>query len=248
MKRLAILALAGLLTIGLALPAAAVAAPPARNALLNDIPVTGVLENGDPFTGTLDITQVTRDGSTLLFDGALTDDATGGVQQFADLPGVLQQEGPRCNILLLDLGPLHLDLLGLVVDLDEIHLDIHALPGRATCSATCCAPLQNSSTARSVADSAACSTACWIASTTCSMTFSGNARADHAGTPSPAFGRLRLVSARTRSHRGLHTCSPTVTVPAWMPPILRWNCLARTSRRSGCCAWEIYASPRPRIC
>ena len=131
MKRLALLALAGLLTLGLALPAAAVAAPPARNALLDDIDVTGTLENGDPFTGTLDITQVTRDGSTLLFDGALTDSATGDVTEFTDLAGTLQQGGgqPRCDILILDLGPIHLDLLGLVVDLDEIHLDIHAVPG-----------------------------------------------------------------------------------------------------------------------
>ena len=128
MNRIALLALAGLLTIGLALPATAVAAP-VRNAMLDDIPVTGTLENGDPFAGTLDITQVTRDGSTLLFDGALTDSASGAVQQFTEIPGVLQQEGPRCDILMLDLGPIHLDLLGLVVDLSEIHLDIHAVPG-----------------------------------------------------------------------------------------------------------------------
>ncbi|HET9344730.1 MAG TPA: hypothetical protein VFO05_03430 [Candidatus Limnocylindrales bacterium] len=131
MKRLALLALTGLLAIGLVLPAAAAAAPPARNALLNDIPVTGILENGDPFAGTLDITQVTRDGSTLLFDGALTDNATGDVTEFTDLAGTLQQGGgqARCDILLLDLGPLHLDVLGLVVDLSEINLDIHAVPG-----------------------------------------------------------------------------------------------------------------------
>ena len=130
MKRLALLALTGLLAIGLVLPATAIAAPPARNALLNDIPVTGILENGDPFAGTLDITQVTRNGSQLLFDGALTDTATGDVTEFTDLAGTLQQGGgARCDILLLDLGPIHLDLLGLVVDLSEIHLDIHAVPG-----------------------------------------------------------------------------------------------------------------------
>jgi hypothetical protein len=27
------------------------------------------------------------------------------------------------------LGPLHLDLLGLVVDLDEVHLNLYAVPG-----------------------------------------------------------------------------------------------------------------------
>ena len=45
--------------------------------MLNNIDVTGTLENGDPFAGTLDITQITRDGSTLLFDGALTNEALG---------------------------------------------------------------------------------------------------------------------------------------------------------------------------
>lgn len=129
MKKLYLLALAGLLAIGLVLPATVAAAKPVTNGLLSDIPVTGTLANGAPFEGTLDITQITRDGSTLLFDGTLTNDATGAVQTFAGIPGVLQQEGPRCQILLLDLGPIRLDLLGLVVDLSEINLDIHAVPG-----------------------------------------------------------------------------------------------------------------------
>jgi hypothetical protein len=34
-----------------------------------------------------------------------------------------------CGILLLDLGPLHLDLLGLVVDLNEVVLDITGQTG-----------------------------------------------------------------------------------------------------------------------
>ena len=29
----------------------------------------------------------------------------------------------------LDLGPIHLDLLGLVVDLNDLHLDVAAQPG-----------------------------------------------------------------------------------------------------------------------
>ncbi|MFH8249259.1 ABC transporter substrate-binding protein [Microbacterium sp. B2969] len=37
--------------------------------------------------------------------------------------------GGSCSILNLDLGPLHLDLLGLVVDLNEVQLDITAVPG-----------------------------------------------------------------------------------------------------------------------
>ena len=39
------------------------------------------------------------------------------------------QVGGDCTILDLDLGPLHLDLLGLVIDLNEIQLDITAVPG-----------------------------------------------------------------------------------------------------------------------
>jgi hypothetical protein len=41
---------------------------------------------------------------------------------------ILQQAG-TCRILDLDLGPIHLDLLGLVVDLSAVNLDITAVPG-----------------------------------------------------------------------------------------------------------------------
>ena len=39
-----------------------------------------------------------------------------------------QQPGP-CKVLDLILGPLHLNLLGLVVDLNQVHLQITAAPG-----------------------------------------------------------------------------------------------------------------------
>jgi hypothetical protein len=39
------------------------------------------------------------------------------------------QQLPACNVLALDLGPLNLDLLGLVVNLNEVILDITAQPG-----------------------------------------------------------------------------------------------------------------------
>ena len=41
----------------------------------------------------------------------------------------LPVQAQACDILHLNLGPLHLDLLGLVIDLDEIVLDIVAVPG-----------------------------------------------------------------------------------------------------------------------
>jgi hypothetical protein len=36
---------------------------------------------------------------------------------------------PECEVLDLILGPLHLDLLGLVVDLNKIQLTLTAIPG-----------------------------------------------------------------------------------------------------------------------
>jgi hypothetical protein len=36
---------------------------------------------------------------------------------------------PECPVLHLILGPLHLDLLGLIVDLNQVQLDITAIPG-----------------------------------------------------------------------------------------------------------------------
>jgi hypothetical protein len=42
---------------------------------------------------------------------------------------VTSQAAPRCNVLELILGPLHVDLLGLFVDLNRVHLTITAVPG-----------------------------------------------------------------------------------------------------------------------
>jgi hypothetical protein len=42
---------------------------------------------------------------------------------------VAQVDPQRCDILELDIGAIHLDLLGLVVDIAPIHIDIFAVPG-----------------------------------------------------------------------------------------------------------------------
>jgi hypothetical protein len=34
-----------------------------------------------------------------------------------------------CNVVTLNLGPLHLDVLGLVVDLNQVNLNVSAVPG-----------------------------------------------------------------------------------------------------------------------
>jgi hypothetical protein len=62
-------------------------------------------------------------------------DAAGGIhkERFANAPADLNSVGaatmPTCRILELDIGAIHLDLLGLVVDLAPVHLDITAQSG-----------------------------------------------------------------------------------------------------------------------
>jgi hypothetical protein len=131
MKRLALLALTGLLVIGFVFPLTTSAAKPAGNAALTDIAVNGTDSAGNAYSGTLDITEITRSGSTLLFDGTLTNSATGVVTTFENVAGTLQNGGSAaaCDILFLDLGPISLDLLGLTIDLSRIVLDIDAVPG-----------------------------------------------------------------------------------------------------------------------
>ena len=130
-KRLALISMSALLVAGFVLPATAVAARPSATSLLNDIAVTARDSDGNLFTGTLDITEITRVGSGLVFDGTLTNTATGAVIPFTDVAGTLAHGGANavCDILFLDLGPISLDLLGLTVDLSRIVLDINAVPG-----------------------------------------------------------------------------------------------------------------------
>src|SRR5918992_1413742 len=111
------------------------AAPPAPN--LAAVPVTGdftdVLGGVGTFTGTFDLTRITVQNGELaavgVLTGTLTDSAgevIGTVTQNVTLP--LDLNG-TCQILHLELGPLDLDLLGLVVHLDRVVLDITAESG-----------------------------------------------------------------------------------------------------------------------
>jgi hypothetical protein len=81
--------------------------------------VDGVLTAVGTITGTVATTDVA--GTTILTD--VTDAA------FSAPVSILQAPGASCEILDLVLGPLHLDLLGLVVDLSQVDLDITAVPG-----------------------------------------------------------------------------------------------------------------------
>jgi hypothetical protein len=79
--------------------------------------VNGTLEATGPLTGTL----TNADGSTV---GTVDETATMPVNTAA-----AAADPASCGILNLVLGPLNLNLLGLVVTLNQVHLNITAVPG-----------------------------------------------------------------------------------------------------------------------
>lgn len=99
-----------------------------------DVPITGVVQTVGTLAGTLSISRFAiRDGA-LVAIGQLTatvTDAAGNVVRTivsnVTVP-VLNATG-SCDILSLVLGPLHLDLLGLQIDLNQVVLDITAQAG-----------------------------------------------------------------------------------------------------------------------
>lgn len=142
MKRFAIFAVAFALAAGTLL-----AAPPSNSVPL---PVTGTfidsLGGTGSFEGTFHLTKFAATDAGLvakgLLTGTLTDSAgtsLGSLMKSVTIP-VTNIEGAgisamavrataTCDILHLELGPLDLDLLGLVVHLDKIVLDIDAESG-----------------------------------------------------------------------------------------------------------------------
>lgn len=102
------------------------------------IPVTGTLSDGGTFTGTISDLKASVDQTTgdLLVSGVLNGTATtadGTVTQITNqaftTTATVTASQQACDILFLDLGPIHLDLLGLTVDLSQVTLDINAVPG-----------------------------------------------------------------------------------------------------------------------
>jgi hypothetical protein len=124
-KRSLIATLVALVVSAAAFAATATAAPKSVN---YDVPVTGTATptggTATPFTGTLTIDRVVRTATGLAAVGTLT--GTGVTNQAVTVP--LQATG-TCDILHLTLGPLDLNLLGLVVHLDQVVLDITAEQG-----------------------------------------------------------------------------------------------------------------------
>jgi hypothetical protein len=136
MKKLALLTALVLALAGGAFAASsATAAPPQATGLT--VPVTGTFTDAlggtGTFIGTYEIERFTTQNGALAAVTTLTGTAVnslgvvvGTVDQTVTVP--LQANG-SCQILHLELGPLDLDLLGLVVHLDRVVLDITAEQG-----------------------------------------------------------------------------------------------------------------------
>ncbi len=102
---------------------------------LANIPIEGIVAGGGTFTGTATVQSFALVGRTLTavstLSGTLTD-ATGrviGTVTNVPVTFPVNLTGGSCKILELDLGPLNLNLLGLVVDLSAVSLDIVAQQG-----------------------------------------------------------------------------------------------------------------------
>jgi hypothetical protein len=104
------------------------AAPPA-------IPIN-ISNAAGQFTGTLNLTRFDVQNNQLVAVGTLVGTVTnragqalGSVVKTVTLPVLRTTSKAGCPILHLELGPLDLNLLGLVVHLDKVVLDITAQPG-----------------------------------------------------------------------------------------------------------------------
>src|SRR5215207_6634695 len=114
------------------------AAQPAQASHGDNIPVTGRLADGGTFRGTVsDLHATTNQAGDLVIRGVLNgravsaDGEVGRVVDKAFRTTVSRAEITQstCDILTLNLGPLHLDVLGLVVDLNRVILTITAEQG-----------------------------------------------------------------------------------------------------------------------
>jgi len=135
-----LLASAALLTAGvsgLAVAPAASAAPQPKATAPSTLNMTGTLATGGSFVGQLTNLQFVNQNGQLavtgLLTGTLTNAVGGLIGTVTNVPVTIPiggaQAGGSCQILDLTLGPLDLDLLGLVVHLDTVHLNITAQQG-----------------------------------------------------------------------------------------------------------------------
>ena len=138
LRRIGVLFVAALTTLllGAGLASTATAAPPSQQPVPFPISET-IASTGQQVSGTFDVQRfVTQNGQLTAvgtFTGQVTDAAGNilatGTDDSVSAPVDLAQTAASCQILDLVLGPLDLDLLGLQVHLDTVHLNITAQSG-----------------------------------------------------------------------------------------------------------------------
>ena len=126
-----LIAALGLSFAGTGVANAAPSAPAAAPVTALATPITGTAENGS-FAGTFTPSKFSTQNGKLLADGVLSGTVrdlsgarVGTVTRNVSVPVTVA--AATCQVLNLVLGPLHLDLLGLVVDLNQVHLVITAV-------------------------------------------------------------------------------------------------------------------------
>ena len=131
MARLRLLLASAMLGTLLLVPATAASAAPTANAL--NIPVSGTVAGVSQFVGSFGITRFAVQNGQLVavgsLTGTLTNLVTGATQAVNQATTLPIGASATCDVLHLTLGPLDLNLLGLMVHLDRVVLDITAQSG-----------------------------------------------------------------------------------------------------------------------
>lgn len=117
------------------------AAQATATSLTDPIAMTGVAKNGKKFTGTYKVKRFVASGNKVLAVGTLKGKIKNREVRRTGVKipvsgttigetglGATASQAQRCQVLELTLGPLDLNLLGLIVHLDEVHLEIEADP------------------------------------------------------------------------------------------------------------------------
>lgn len=138
-KAMTLLAIVSALALAAPMAASAATAPQtATVSTLNKVPVTGAAKNGKKFTGHMAVTDfVTRNGHTYAvgtLTGKLGNRSIKATQASvpASVPAPASgtaSAAAACPVLHLVLGPLNLNLLGVVVTLNQVVLDVTAQSG-----------------------------------------------------------------------------------------------------------------------
>ncbi|HWS99644.1 MAG TPA: hypothetical protein VN256_05165 [Pyrinomonadaceae bacterium] len=133
-------------SISAATPRGASAAPALASQTAGgvSVPVAGTTSKGGKFTGTFAIQQFSVVNNQIVAVGTLTGTIQNGAGNvigtiLRTIRMLVTIGGATCDILHLELGPLDLNLLGLIVHLDRIVLDIDADPTGGLLGSLLCA-------------------------------------------------------------------------------------------------------------